>query len=135
MTTKTLIAGIAGGAALFGMGSLVYLALLPDFFAVDTAKNPPGFLFIILGEVVFGLFMAMLFSGRGINTMAAGAKHGAILGGIIALGTGLIFMGAYDFASMSYHLGEVVAWAVRWGVAGAVVGQLLAVKQEEPVAA
>lgn len=135
MTTKTLFAGLAGGVALFGMGSLIYILLLPEFFAVASAKSSPQFLYIVLGEIAFGMMMAMVFSRTGVTTMVLGAKHGAFLGGMIALGMGLIFFGAYDFAGMDYWIGEVVAWAVRWGVAGAVIGQMLDVKKEELVAA
>lgn len=135
MNSKTLIAGIAGGVALFAMGMLIYVFLLPDLFAVDAALAEPGFGFIVAGEIVFGLLMAMMFSRRGIRTVEGGAKNGAILGGMIALGMGLIYLGAYNFGDMQYHVAEVIAWAIRWAVAGAVVGKVLEVQQKEAVPA
>ena len=135
MTSKTLVAGIAGGLTLFATGMLVYVLFLPDFFAIEGASSQPGYLYIVLGEIAYGLLIALLFSRMGVNSMAAGAQQGALLGGMIALGMGLIYYGAYTFAGADYYLAEVVVWAVRWAVAGAVVGRLLAVKQAEPVAA
>lgn len=135
MTSKTIVAGIAGGIALFAMGMIIYVLLLQDVFAVDAARAEPGFGFIVAGEIVFGLLMAMMFSRRGIRTVAGGAKNGAILGGMIALGMGLIYLGAFNFADMEYHIAEVIAWAIRWAVAGAVVGKVLEVQHKEAVPA
>ena len=132
MSTRSLVAALAGGVTLFILGGLFYVLLLPGFFETAVAKDPPAFLFIVLGEIVWGLLLAWVFSNAGVCTMAAGAKAGAVFGLLVALATGLIMYGATTVADLTYYLGDVVVFAIRYAAAGAVIGWML--EREAPAA-
>lgn len=56
---------------------------------VSNIEEGVGFLSgIIVGELVFGCLIALIFVHCKISTVADGAKHGAILGFLITLGYG-----------------------------------------------
>ena len=125
MNTKTLIAAVAGGLTLFVTGGIFYVLLLGDFFTVDVTKDPPDLLFIAPGEIVFGCLLAWIFSRSGTSTVAGGAKDGALIGFLIALGYGLLLYGSTTIADLTLYLADAVVWAVRFAAAGAVIGWLL----------
>lgn len=125
MNSKTLIAALLGGLTLFVMGYIVYGLLLAEFFASSADRAEPLFLYIGLGELVFGYLVVWVFSQTDTSTAADGAKAGAILGFLLFLGFNLIMYGAYETADLYIHLVDSLVGAVRFGVAGAVVGWYL----------
>ena len=137
MNIKTLVAGLAGGAVMFGLGFLIYGLLFADFFSVDMSNNPPVFSSIILGELVYGILLAMLLSRMGITSMVDGLKIGALIGFIIAVANGLGQHGAGQAESLSFYFVNAISWAVRWALGGALIGQLLSMntRSERAVAA
>ena len=122
MNTKTLIAAAAGGLTLFVTGGLVYALLLADFFTVEVTRESANLLYIVPGELVFGCLLAWVLSCCGASTVLDGAKYGALVGCLIALGYGLLLYGATTIADLTYHLADAVVWAVRFACAGAVIG-------------
>jgi len=122
MNTKTLIAAAAGGLTLFVTGGLVYVLLLADFFTVEVTRESANLLYIVPGELVFGCLLAWVLSCCGASTVLDGAKYGALIGCLIALGYGLLLYGATTIADLTYHLADAVVWAVRFACAGAVIG-------------
>ena len=122
MNTKMLIAGVAGGLVLFVTGGLVYVLLLADFFTVEVTRESANLLYIVPGELVFGCLLAWVLSCCGASTVLDGAKYGALIGCLIALGYGLLLYGATTIADLTYHLADAVVWAVRFACAGAVIG-------------
>ncbi len=125
MSSKSIVAGVAGGVTLFLLGYIIYVLLLPGMFETEIAKEPPAFLFIVLGEIVWGLLLAWLFGRAGVSTIGDGATTGAVFGVLVALAIGLIMYGATTMAGLSYYLAEVVVLAVRYGAAGAVIAWVL----------
>lgn len=122
MNTKTLIAAAAGGLTLFLTGGLVYALLLADFFMVEVSRDPANLLYIVPGELVFGCLLAWVLSCCGTSSVVDGAKNGALIGFLIALGYGLLMYGTTTIADLTYYLVDVVVWAVRFACAGAVIG-------------
>ena len=122
MNTKTLIAAVAGGLTLVVTGGLVYVLLLADFFTVDVTRESANLLYIVPGELVFGCLLAWVLSCCGASSVVDGAKYGALVGFLIALGYGLIMYGAMDITDLTHYLVEAVVWAVRFACAGAVIG-------------
>ena len=122
MNTKTLIAAAAGGLTLFLTGGLFYVLLLADFFMVEVSRDPINLLFIVPGELVFGYLLAWVLSCYGASSVVDGAKYGALVGFLIALGYGLVMYGATDITDLTHYLVEAVVWAVRFACAGAVIG-------------
>ena len=122
MNTKMLIAAVAGGLTLVVTGGLVYVLLLADFFTVDVTRESANLLYIVPGELVFGCLLAWVLSCCGASSVVDGAKYGALVGFLIALGYGLIMYGAMDITDLTHYLVEAVVWAVRFACAGAVIG-------------
>ena len=122
MNTKMLIAAVAGGLVLFVTGGLVYVLLLADFFTVEVSRESANLFYIVPGELVFGCLLAWVLSCCGASTVLDGAKYGALIGCLIALGYGLLLYGSTTIADLTYHLADAVVWAVRFACAGAVIG-------------
>jgi hypothetical protein len=123
MNTKMLIAAACGGLVLFLTGGLVYALLLADYFAVEgVTRETANLLYIVPGELVFGCLLAWVLSCCGASSVVDGAKYGALVGFLIALGYGLIMYGATTITDLTHYLVEAVVWAVRFACAGAVIG-------------
>ena len=125
MNSKTLIAALLGGLTLFVLGYIVHGLLLADFYSTSVDRAEPLFLYIGLGELVFGYFIVWVFTQTDTSSAADGAKVGAILGFVIFSAINLIMYGAYEMADLYTHLVATVVGTVRFGVAGAVVGWYL----------
>lgn len=80
-----LISGIVGGIVDFLLGWLFYGILFKDTFPTEGKEN---MLFIFLGCMTFGLFLAYIFTKwAGITTLTTGLQAGAIIG---------LFIGVYS---------------------------------------
>ncbi len=118
-----LIAAACGGLVLFLTGGLVYALLLAGYFAVEgVTRETANLLYIVPGELVFGCLLAWVLSCCGASSVVDGAKYGALIGFLIALGYGLIMYGATTITDLTHYLVEAVVWAVRFACAGAVIG-------------
>ncbi len=126
---KTILATLAGFVALFGLGFVIYVLLLPDLrFATDAAEAVtreyfPG---IIIFEILFALLLAIIF-GRwaAIKTFNTGMKAGAVIGLILGLCIGL-----WMYSTTTLFTGGVIWWyaltfSIRFAVAGGLVGWVL----------
>ncbi|MFT5143410.1 MAG: hypothetical protein ACI80V_002514 [Rhodothermales bacterium] len=121
MNSKTLIGAVLGGLTLFAAGFVFYVLLLGDYFAADMGRATPELVFIVAGEIVMGYLLTRILSAVGAADIAGGAKAGAMVGFLIALGTGLIEYGASGIMDLTHYLADAAVWAVRYGLAGAVV--------------
>ncbi len=133
MNSKTLLAALAAGVTAFLMGWLIYGMALMGYMnehttkaALAIMKAEPDFLYLILGNLVAGLWMAWALGRMGVSTAMGGLMAGAVLAGLIALNYDLMF-----YALMNMYKGrmalaaDVVASAVIGGVVGAVAGLVL----------
>lgn len=131
-TNRILLAGIAGGITYFLLGFLIYGQLLAKFFAsnMGTAqvimKNPPLWWALILGNLAWGILLAIIF-GRwaGIKTLGTGAQAGAIIGGLMALTYDFISLGTTNISTLNAAVVDVIVMAVISAVVGGVVGLVL----------
>ncbi len=133
-TQQTLLGTLAGALGLFVSGYLIYVVLfhesMPLFSdgdgAASVARDAVDFPLIILMEVIFGFLLTYIF-GRwaGIKTVAGGAKAGALLGLLIGLATGLLIHAQSTLTSLSGVAFGAVTYAIRFGIAGALVGWVL----------
>lgn len=90
-----VIAGIVGGIVNFLLGWLFYGELFKDFFPQDEATMRLEFIF--LGCLVYGLFIAYIFTKwAGITHASTGAKAGAVIGFFFALSVNLFMMSAKE---------------------------------------
>ena len=133
-TKKFLMAAFAGGVTLFVLGGLIYGMALKDFANANTAMTMPDqpvWWSMILSQLAMGGFVAYIYGNWAkISTFAGGARAGAVIGAFISVGTG------FDLASLgmmteTFAAVDVFLWAVRFAVAGGVVGHVLGMDSSE----
>jgi hypothetical protein len=127
---KFLIATLAGGITLFAAGALFYGVLLKDFMAANSApgfmKEVPDMPLLILGELFIAAFLTLILSRwQGITSFASGAKAGALLGLLFALGLNLVFYATSNMMEAVMIPADTAVNAVRMGLAGGVIGLVL----------
>lgn len=123
MKTKNfLIAGIVGGIVDFLLGWLFYGFMFKDSFP-QPEEDSNALIFIFLGCITFGLFVAYIFTKWAqITTVATGAKAGAIIGLFLSLYWNFFEM-AMDSSSPLETVGlGIVISIVMSTIVGAVVG-------------
>lgn len=131
MDMKRLITGgIVGGLTMFAMGYLFYMVLMAGFFEANTTNNVMRTEFIwwaiILGEVFMGMLIMQACDWSGSTGWMACAKTGAMVGFLAWGAVNLIMYGANDMGTLTAHLADIVVTMVRAGVAGAVIGMVVA---------
>jgi hypothetical protein len=90
-----IIAGVVGGLVNFLLGWLFYGMLFKDFFPQDDSNM--RMVFIFLGCLIYGLFIAYIFTKwAGISHAATGAKAGAIIGFFFAVSVNLFMMSSSE---------------------------------------
>jgi hypothetical protein len=125
---KTVLATLAGFVALFGLGFVIYVLLFPEIrFSMPTATGVlreyfPG---IIAFEVLYGLLLTLICAWSGATSFNAGLRKGATVGIILGLCTGL-----WEYSTTTLFDANVIWWetltfAVRFAVAGGLVGWVL----------
>lgn len=130
-TQKFLVGSVIGGAVLFLLGYLFYVALLGSFFEThssggDYMKDPPNMLFIILGNLASGALLAYIFSKwAGIKTAATGLQAGAIIGLLTGLGFDLLMFGTANLMDITGTIADVIVYTIMYAAAGAAIGWYL----------
>lgn len=90
-----IVAGVVGGLVNFLLGWLFYGMLFKDFFPQDDSNM--RMVFIFLGCLMYGLFIAYIFTKwAGISYAATGAKAGAIIGFFFAVSVNLFMMSSIE---------------------------------------
>lgn len=131
MNSKTLIAVTAGFVVLFVLGFVLYGLLLMDFFeanagtATGVYKDPPQWLWLVVGEFVAAFTLVVVLGWAGVRTTSEGLGKGAIFGFLVSLAIGLVMLGSTNISNLAATLVDPIVSAIRFGAAGAVVGMLL----------
>lgn len=125
MKTKNfLVSGIVGGIVYYLLGWLFYGILFKDFFPQPEASTQM-MIFILLGCLTYGLFIAYIFTKWAqITTAGTGAKAGAVLG--LWLG---LFYNFFNIAMMPEATYEMAALdlgitIVSTSIIGAIIGTI-----------
>jgi hypothetical protein len=144
MNTRVIVAAVAGGAALFLFGFLIFGLLLdPMVFRPNSnvyaglMKDPPDWLPLILANIVNGFLLAYIFDKMaGIRTAVAGASAGAVLSFLISLGR-ILFFAAFMNLSKNYMpaIADLLGSIVLGAVSGAVIGWVLGAMSKDSAAA
>ena len=119
-----LVSGIAGGIVYYLLGWLFYGILFKDFFPQPEASTQM-MIFILLGCLTYGLFIAYIFTKWAqITTAGTGAKAGAVLG--LWLG---LFYNFFNMAMMPEATYEMAALdlgitIVSTSIIGAIIGTI-----------
>jgi len=136
MNTKTLLAGLVGGVALFFLGWVIYGMLLKTWM-----ENPSNFdqcmnikdmkdmvmWAMALGCVFIGLMLALVLNWANANNFMAGAMKAGMLSLLMSLGYSLqmhsmttMYSGGLSVLSI-----DVVIGTVMMSIIGGIVGWML----------
>ena len=120
MKTKNFLgSGILGGIVNFMLGWVFYGMLFPNIYP---SEGNEGLVFVFLGCMAYGLFMAYVFTGVGnITDTKDGLKAGAIFGLFYGL-----TMNLFMYSSQTPNYENMGIDLVINMVMGAVVGLLIA---------
>ena len=136
MSTKVLLAALAGGVVAFLLGWVIWGMLLMDYFnsmgtpealAVQRAPEDMVMWGMIASNLVYGLLLALIYSRwANISSFRGGAIAGAIICGLFALSLDL---GWYSYLKMwtspTILIVDPLVNAVMGAVVGGVVGWVL----------
>ena len=129
-TKKFAIATVAGGVVLLLTRFVFYGVLLRDFMAANSApgvmKVVPDMAPLVLGELCVAAFLTLILSRwEGITSFGAGAKAGAVLGLLFALGLNLVFYATMNMIEAVAIPADTVVNTIRMCLAGGVIGLVL----------
>lgn len=131
-TKKLLIGTLIGGLVYFFGGWVIYDMILGEFFkaqagsAQGVAREAPLLWSLALGSLTAGLLLTLIFNRwAGIKTAMSGAKSGALIGFLIALGFDFTQFGMTNLMTFTGLVGDAVTYAVLSGLAGAAIGWVL----------
>jgi len=128
---KLLMGGIAGGVVFFLLGWVIYGMLLMDIMnanpgtAGNIGKNPPDFLYLIIGNLAMGFLMTYIFIRANVNSLGAGFITAAIVGLLMGVGYDCTAYATSTVISKKGMAVDVAAFTVMSAITGAVVGAIL----------
>ena len=127
-TKKFLLASLAGGILFFVSGYLAYGVLLREFMvAADmNMKETPDMGILILSQLIFGVFLTMVLRRwEGAETLAQGAKVGAVLLLLMALGYNLVQLATTNAVIEAVVPVRAVVSTVQGALAGGAISAVL----------
>ena len=126
---KTILGTLAGFAGLFGLGFLIYVVLFASVQHTTAAAEGvtreffPG---IIAMELIYALLVTIIFQKwASISTFTGGLKAGALIGLLLGLCMGLWLYSTTTIFEHDIVWWHGVTWAIRFGVAGGLIGWVL----------
>jgi hypothetical protein len=132
MSSRQLMAVVAGTVTSFVLGYVLYGMLLMDFFmanagsATGVPRDPPVWWALIVGNVVYAYLLVVIFEKwPNVNNFGAGAKAGALLAFLFSLSLDLIMYATTNISNLTATLVDPVVSIVFGGVVGGVVGLML----------
>jgi hypothetical protein len=128
-TNKLLLSTLSGGVMIFLLSFLLYTHVLADFFQSNMGgvmTEKPVIWAFALGGLAYSFLLAYIY-GRwaGIKTFATGAKAGAMIFFILALGFNLMLYGYANIFNLTSTLADTVVFAIIGALTGGVVGWVL----------
>jgi hypothetical protein len=130
MTRRFILATLAGMLTIAVAGALLYGVLFAPFFRANildlsVMMDPPGFGWIALSHVPFGLLLALVVRWHGERSARGGAMAGATLGFLMAASYNLAQYGTIKHWTLQLTLLEPFITMTMTAAAGAVVGLVL----------
>jgi hypothetical protein len=136
---KFLIGTVVGGIALWLIGSLIWGVLFLDFFtanaggATNLVRETSLMWSAVLGHLAIAALVTLAIGWTGSFSLGGGLKIGAIVGFLVWFGVGFIQHAAMDRWTLTAHMVDPILELIRTGIAGAVIGVVLArFAKEEP---
>ncbi|MGI8892788.1 MAG: hypothetical protein ACR2GN_04940 [Bacteroidia bacterium] len=132
MNNKVLFGGLAAGVAFFLLGWLLYGTLLVDFMASHAGsatgvmkEGMPDFLWLIIGNLSMGLFLALACSWAGATQASSGALIGFWVGLLVGIGIDGIMLGTSNLMTPMGMVIDVIVFTTMCVISGAVAGMVL----------
>jgi hypothetical protein len=130
MDKRFLLATLAGMFTIAVVGGLLYGVVLSSFLRgnildLSVMKSPPGFAWIALSHVPFGILLTLVVYWRGELSLRGGAVAGGLLGLLMAATYDLSQFGTLRHWTLQLTLVEPFIAMVMVAIAGAVVGAVL----------
>ncbi|HWB29302.1 MAG TPA: hypothetical protein VG736_02285 [Vicinamibacterales bacterium] len=132
MNGRHLLAALAGGLTLFVLGFLVYGLALASFLqanagsAAGAMRSPPLVWAIAAGDLVYGVFLTMLFARNpALSSLRRHVALGGVTGLLTSLASGLLQYATHDVANITATAVSSIAFAVLAAAAGGVIGMIL----------
>jgi hypothetical protein len=131
-TNRLTFATLAGALTAFILGYLLYGVLLVGFFAANAGsatgvnRDAPNLVPIAIGQVAFALLLTLVISRWGNSqSLAGGAKVGALFGLLMALAFDLTMYGSTNLSNLTATLVDPLFSLVLTAVTGGVIGMVL----------
>ena len=130
MNKRFILAALAGMLTIAVVGGLLYGVVFSGFFRANIVdpgvmRSPPGYAWIALSHVPFGILLALAVRWRGELSVRGGAVTGGILGFLMAAGYDLSQFGTLRHWTLPLTLAEPFIAMIMVSLAGAVVGTIL----------
>ena len=131
MSKRFIAAAAAGSVTMLLVGFLLYGIVFAGLFREGALtipgvmKQKPEILWIVAGQVGFGILVTLIVSWRGANSFVNGAWTGAIFGFLMAIGYDFAQYGTSNLWTLKATLFDPLITAVLVGSAGGVIGFVL----------
>lgn len=134
MTTKVLLAALAGGIAAFLLGWLIFGMLLMGYSEANMVhydglmkgEGEMNLPLLFISNVLIALLLAYIGHRMGVSSLVGGLVMGTIVGFLFYLSVDLSFLSMMNlFANRTMVLVDVLANTVWTAGVGAVVGLML----------
>ncbi len=131
MSKRFIIAVAAGSVTMLLVGLLLYGIVFAGLFREGALtipgvmKQKPEVLWVVAGQVGFGILITLIVSWRGATSFAKGALTGAIFGFLMAIGYDFAQYGTSNLWTLKATLFDPFITAVLVGSAGGVIGFVL----------
>jgi hypothetical protein len=139
MTTKTILATLAGAVFNFLGGWVLFGILLIDFYMSNTSTyeglmkgEMPDLVMIFISGIFSAYLIVYLLKRIGKeNTFAAGFKHGLVVYFCIAAATDLSMYAFYNLMNMTATIVDILVQSVFGGVNGGIIALVLGSGKKE----
>jgi len=136
---KLFIGGITGGILFFGLGYLIYGMLLKTYMAnhlgvagnVYRADADMQFLYLVLGNLLYGFMMAYIFIRANVKSAVDGLITGGIVGLLMSAGVDCMMYATTTIMSKSMMAADVAAGTGMSAITGAIVGLVMNLGKKE----
>ncbi len=131
MNTKSIIAGVLAGVALFLLGWVLYGILLADTMAgfagsaKDAMRNPAevSMLFLALGTLCGGFLIAFILGSLAkVSSFMSGAKAGAIIGFLAFASFDFMMYATTNIMVLEGIFVDIAVSTVMYAIAGGIAG-------------
>jgi len=131
MSKRFLAAAVAGSVTMLLVGFLLYGIVFAGLFREGALiipgvmKQKPEILWVVAGQVGFGILITLIVSWRGATSFTSGAWTGAMFGFLMAIGYDFAQYGTSNLWTLKATLLDPFITAALVGSAGGVIGFVL----------